>query len=175
MRFRDAYFMEALYFVLVAGCLLLLTSCSGASKELNRELEAEVQQQPPAKSSQELQQAGKEVLGDAKGLSENQRSKLRSLQTETTEKMTSLREEISKHQIVLMKHLVDPKSSNKAIDELKNRIVDLERQRTSTWLGALDKANKILGRRNKEDEQFYRALMRGPTVPDEQATQMLEN
>jgi len=110
--------------------------------------------------------ASREILFEADTLNAQQKERLRGLQAKSAKEAAEMRKEISKNQLVLMKSLVDPKKKDAEIDVLKNRIVDLERKRTRHFISTLDEARSILGRRNSDDERFYRAFLSEPLEPD---------
>lgn len=149
---------------LAAICSLFLGACAGKSP-LEKRVAAEVAQEQPIPPGPAMDAAREEILFEAETLSPRQRQRLRELHAKTSKEASELRNEISKHQLVLLRSLVDPQKKDAEVDVLKNRIVDLERKRTSHFLGTLDKARGILGRRTADDERFYRAFILEPMEP----------
>lgn len=158
MRFRDAHFIEALYVVFLAFCLVALSSCS-YQKNLEKKVEQEAVAEPAVAPGPELSAASEGVIFDAPNLKPEQKEKLKALHARTTEKMTKIREEIGQHQMVLVKNLVNPKSDDNKLKIVREKILDLERERTNLWLNSLDEAKRILGRRTEGDERLYRAFI----------------
>jgi hypothetical protein len=145
--------------------IFLLASCSSQSP-LEKKIAAEVAQEQPLPPGAPMAAAGREILFEADSLNPQQRERLQKLQAKSSEESAGLRREISKNQLVLMKSLVDPKKKDAEIEVLKNRIIALEQKRARHFISTLDEARSILGRRNSDDERFYRALLAEPLDPD---------
>lgn len=158
MRFRNAHFIEALYVVFLAFCLVALSSCSYHSK-LEKKVEQEAQAHPALEPGPELTQESRKALLESPTLTAEQRTKLQALLSSGSEKMTKIREQIGQHQLVLVKNLVDPKVDDNQIKISRAKILQLERERTNLWLDNLEEAKKILGRRDRADERLYRAFL----------------
>lgn len=145
--------------------LFLLAACSHETP-LEKEVAAEVAQEQPLPAGAPMAKAGRDILFDAPSLNARQKEHLHELYIKASQESQRLHEELSKNQLVLLKSLVNPKAKDEEIEFLKNRIVDLEKQRTKNFLSSLDKAKRILGRRNSDDERFYRAFLFEPLQPD---------
>lgn len=174
MRFKDAHFMEALYVVLLGFCVVALSSCAHHEK-LEQKVEAEVQAEPRVAPGPELAAKGQEIVLDANNLRPSQKAKLKKLYSKASQEMTDIRTEIGRHQMVLMKDLVDPKVGEDEIKLVKQKILSLERQRTELWLQHLDDAKRILGRRSEADEKLYRPfILSEPRVAEPGAKTQIE-
>lgn len=152
--------------IAMLGLSFGLVSACASQSPLEKKVEAEVAQQAPVAPGPAMAEASKEILFEADTLNAQQKDRLRQLQAKSAKESADMRKEISKNQLVLMKSLVDPKKKDAEIDVLKNRIVELERARTKHFLSTLDQARSILGRKNSEDERFYRAFLAEPLAPD---------
>jgi hypothetical protein len=158
MKFRDAYFVEVLYVVFLALCLVAVSSCSYHS-QLEKKVDQEAKAEPALQPGPELTRASGKALLDAPNLTIDQRTKLQALLSSGSEKMTKIREEIGQNQLVLIKNLVDPKVGEDQIKVSRGKILRLEKERTNLWLNNLEEAKKILGRRDRSDERLYRAFL----------------
>jgi hypothetical protein len=158
MRYRDMHFMEALYVVFLGFCLVALASCSHHER-LEEKVDAKVQAEPALPPGPELNAKGHEVIFDTANLRPSQRKRLNELYSRSTEEMEKIRGEIGKHTLVLLKDLVNPKVGEDEIKLVRQKILDLDRERTDLWLKNLDDAKRILGRRTEQDEKLYRAFL----------------
>jgi hypothetical protein len=158
MRIRDGQFIEALYVVFLAFCLVALSSCSYQAR-LADNVEKEAQAQPALAPGPELTSESSKAIQNAPNLTSEQRAKLEALLQSGAERMAKIREEIGQHSLLLVKSLVDPKVSEDKIKMTRQKIVNLEKERVELWGKNLDEAKKILGRRDRGDERLYRAFL----------------
>jgi hypothetical protein len=152
--------------LLAALPLLLICACAHKETPLEKRVDAEVAQQQAVPPGEPMMEASKKVLFENSTLSEDKKQQLRDLYNKAVQEADSLRQQIDKNQLVLMKKLVDPKAKDAEVDVLKDRILKLEQQRAKEFLANLDAAKKILGRRNLEDERVYRAFLTSPLELD---------
>lgn len=145
-------------------CVLAFAACASQSP-VEKKVEAKVQKAMPTSNPLQL---GKETVFESNKLSSSQKKRLKELYGQSTREQERIRRELGKHQTVLMKQLVDPKAKDDEIELLKNRILELERDRTSLFMNTLDRAESILGRKDLQDERFYRAFLMNPVEPDPQ-------
>ncbi|MGZ3696029.1 MAG: hypothetical protein ACXWQO_18305 [Bdellovibrionota bacterium] len=158
MKFRDAYFVEALYVVFVAFCLVALSSCAYHS-QIEKKIDQEAKAQPALPPGPALSRASEAIIAEAPNLTPKQRQALEDLRARSAQEQKSIREQIGQHQLVLVKNLVDPKVSDSEIKVVRQKILGLEKERTNLWLNSLDEAKNILGRRSDGDERVYRAFL----------------
>lgn len=151
---------------LISFSVFVLFACARHQTPLEKEVAAEVAQEQPLPAGEPMARAGQEILFEAPNLSPQQKQRLKELHVKSSQEFEQIRKELSKNQLVLLKTLVNPKAKDEEIDVLKDRIVKLEKQRTNQFLTTLDKAKRILGRKNSDDERFYRAFLFEPLKPD---------
>ena len=149
----------------ISFSIFVLFACSHQTP-LEKEVAAEVAQEKPLPAGEPMARAGHEILFEAPNLSPQQKQRLRDLHLKASKESEQIRKELSQNQLVLLKSLVNPKAKDEEIDVLKDRIVNLEKKRTNHFLTTLDKAKRILGRKNSDDERFYRAFLFEPLKPD---------
>jgi hypothetical protein len=147
------------------ACLLVLSACSHETP-LEKQVASEVAEEQPVPPGKPMAQKSREILFESDSLSAQQKDRLKQLYAKASQESANLHKELSKNQLVLMKRLVNPKAKDEELDVLKERIVSLEKQRTQLFLGCLDKARQILGRKNSNDERFYRAFLFEPLEPN---------
>lgn len=170
MTTRNNQFFAMLYIVLLGFCLVFISSCAGQTAA-ERQVSAEVAEAPAIEPGPALAKATRQALKEAAPeLSADQRAKLKKLQAEATAEQTRLRQELGKHQLVLVRTILQPKSSEEEVRILKQRILGLERERTNLFLNSLESAERILGRRDPMDEQFYRAFLQDPPAAADRST-----
>jgi hypothetical protein len=150
---------------IISFSIFVLFACSHQTP-LEKEVAAEVAQEQALPAGAPMAKAGQAILFEAPNLSPQQKQRLKDLHLKSSRESEAIRKELSKNQLVLLKSLVNPKAKDEEIDVLKDRIVDLEKQRTKHFLSTLDKAKRILGRKNSDDERFYRAFLFEPLKAD---------
>lgn len=153
---NDAHFMEALYVVFLALCLVLLASCAHDSK-LDKKIADETSSLPAMSATDRAKAAEKTI--ESAPLSEEQKQKLESLALSANTDLQSLRDENSRLRLLLVQQLVNPKADDREIDAIKKRILETDKLSNKRWLAALDDARQVLGRKNEQDRRFYRAFM----------------
>jgi hypothetical protein len=149
----------------ILACLLVLSACSHETP-LEKQVATEVAAEPAVAPGKPMARKGREILFESDSLSPQQKDRLKNLYAKASAESAKLHKELSKNQLVLMKKIVNPKTKDDELDVLKDRIVSLEKQRTQLFLGCLDKAKQILGRKNSNDERFYRAFLFEPLEPN---------
>jgi hypothetical protein len=155
----------SLLVAVVSFSIFVLFACSHQTP-LEKEVAAEVAKEEPLPAGEPMARAGREILFEAPNLSPRQKQRLKDLHLKASKESERIRKELSQNQLVLLKSLVNPKAKDEEIDVLKDRIVSLEQKRTKHFLNTLDKAKMILGRKNSDDERFYRAFLFEPLKPD---------
>lgn len=145
--------------------LSLLAALTGCATEqvVEKRVEEKVRAAPPAANAM---QAGKEAVFESDSLSPEQKKELKKLYGESMKEQARLKKELGKNQMVLMHQLVNPEAKEEEIEILKTRILELEREKSSVFMRTLDQAENILGRKNLQDERFYRAFLMNPVQPD---------
>lgn len=136
-----------------------ITIYSCANTNANKKIDAEIKAETPIKTSSELTNESLAVINDSASLSDEQKYRLAELTTRVNSEMNKAREEEAKVKIVLFKTIVRPDATNKEITILKNRVIEIDRKKTDRMLSALEEAQKIMGRRDEQDEKFYRAIL----------------
>lgn len=155
-------FSRCTFFALAA---LSFSSCAttAPATPVEKRVEEKVRVAPPTTNPM---QVAKEAVFDSDSLSPEQKKALKQLYSETMKEQARLRKELGKNQTVLMKALVNPEAKEDEIEVLKTRILELERERSSVFMRTLDQTENILGRKELQDERFYRAFLMNPSQPD---------
>lgn len=158
----DLFMSRFLSFLSFACLSLFLAACAG-TPPVEKRVEAKVKAAPPTTNPM---QAGKDAVFESEALAPEQKKQLKKLYNETTKEQARLAKELGKNQTVLMHQLVSPEAKEEEIEVLKTRILELERERSSVFMRTLDQAESILGRKDLQDERFYRAFLMNPVQPD---------
>jgi hypothetical protein len=158
-RPKDSHFMDAVYVVLVGFCLLLLSSCAH-DPALDKKIHDEAAAQPVLGASARADAAQQTI--QSSGLSDSQKAKLSEITRSAQADLKAMRDQESQLRLLLVKELVDPASSEREIEGIKQRILELNSKSNKRWLAAIDDAHSVLGRRNSQDANFYRAFMQEP-------------
>ena len=138
--------------------LSLMTSCAH-DRKVNEKVEEEIQAQPIVPMGGALALESRKLISESTSLSQEQKDRLLALHARMANEVGRIREEEGRVKMVFFKTILDPKSSDFEINNLKKRILDLDRSKTKNMLGALDEARDILGRsENIERERLFRAF-----------------
>ena len=156
---KDSHFMDAVYVVVVGFCLLLLSSCAH-DPQLDKKIHEEAAAQPVLGATARAEAAQATI--QSSGLSDTQKAKLSEITRSAQADLKVMRDQESQLRTLLVKQLVNPQASDREIDGIKKRILELNQKSNKRWLSAVDEARSVLGRRDEQDAHFYRAFMQEP-------------
>ena len=148
MAHSKKYFLTAL-------TALALTACSSEAKKTD--LDKQVAQEKPADSPQEIAKRAAESFSNAPGLTADQKMKLRDVYAKTYAEAAEIRREIGQSKSLLFKTLAKNDYKSKEIEQLKNKIVDLDKKRLSIMFQSMEDVQKIIGY-GKDREEIYQHL-----------------
>ncbi|HEY8279823.1 MAG TPA: hypothetical protein VIH99_09380 [Bdellovibrionota bacterium] len=161
---KDGHFIEVLYAVFLAFCLVLLSSCAHDPK-LEAKIQSERAAQPVVPPGPALQKESLMIIESAP-LGEKEKAALKDIQESASADMQKLRDEEAQLRLLLIKQLVNPNASDREVEGIKKRILETSRKGDKRWLSALDEARKVIGRRDEQDAKFYRAFLQDPLPPE---------
>ncbi len=144
-------FFSAVVLAALAGC--------AHQKSVDRKVDQELQSQPPVSMGGQMAAESRELITESVNLTQGQKDKLLQLHAKMAGEVAALREEEGKLKMVFFKTLLDPKSEEAEISNIKKRILDLDQKKTKRMLSALEEAREILGRQNPDRDRMYRALL----------------
>jgi hypothetical protein len=156
---KDSHFRDALYVEIVGFCLLILSSCAH-DPQLDKQIHEEAASQPVLGASARADVARQTIQGS--DLNPTQKAKLTEITRSTQADLKLMRDQESQLRVLLVKQLVNPEASNRKIESIKQRILELNQKSNKRWLSAIDDARAVLGRRDEQDAHFYRAFMLEP-------------
>jgi hypothetical protein len=162
MRWRtDAHFIEALYVVFLAFCLVLLSSCAH-DPALQRKIVKE-EASVPALGDDARAQAAQDTIA-ASPLSPQQKMELQRIAASARDDLAKLKEQNEKLRLLLIRQMVNPDASDREVAALKQRILENDQKSDKRWLTAVNDAQRTLGRRTTQDMRFFRQL--DPVLPE---------
>lgn len=129
----------------ILGLTALMAAGCATSKDM-QQTEKKIEAEEPVARTESFANRGANIFMEAEGLSDTQRSKLVQIHAETYEKAVTLRDEITKTKTALFKSLIDPSTSKKEINTMKNRVVQLDKQRLDLMLKAFDQVRDVVGK-----------------------------
>lgn len=102
----------------------------------------------------------KDMVTKSEKLNEDQKRKLLDLQARTQTEVDSIRAEIEKTKLVLIKTILEPKMNVREYNILRKRITRLEEKRMDKSFKAMTEARNIIApKSDSESREFYRAYM----------------
>ena len=122
--------------------LLVIQSCSG-QKTIEKKLETEVKTTPLAKQDDIIETA-RQYIANSKNLTPEQKNKLNNIQDKAITDTASLREEINKSRMVLIKSAFEPSYNAREVEILKRKILKLEKRKIRIGLNAFTEARNVI-------------------------------
>ncbi|GIL18160.1 MAG: hypothetical protein BroJett040_19110 [Oligoflexia bacterium] len=147
--------------VLALSACALMASCSSTQKEesVEQKVEKQIQAEKPLNKPGDIAQKGHEAFLNAPGLTEAQKIKLNEVVSKTYADAIVMKTELGKTKGALFEAMVSPVATQKEINILKKKVIDLDKKRLDLMLKSMDEAQKIIGR-NKETAEYFRRIMR---------------
>jgi hypothetical protein len=142
------------------GCILfatLYTSCAH-QKEMEKHIEKEIKQESFAKE-QDVIEAAREYITKSSNLSERQKISLFKIEEKVVAETSALRVEINKTRMVLLKSAFEPNFNSQEVNMLKNKILKLERKKSSIGFNAFVEARNVLDPVQIEDNRLLNIKM----------------
>jgi hypothetical protein len=104
--------------------------------------------------------SAKDLVVRSDKLNEEQKRKLLDLQARTQTEIDSIKAEIEKTKLVLIKTILEPKMNQREYNILRKRISKLEEKRMDKGFKAMTEARNIISpKSDSESREFYRAYM----------------
>lgn len=147
------------YAIFIALALALNLAGCAHQKSVDSKVDQELESQPAVGLGRPLAAESRKLITESPVLTQDQKDKLLSLHDRMAGEMTGFRREESRLKMVFFKDLLDPKSDEAEIANLKKRILDLDRKKTNRMLSAFDEARTILGRENLDSDRLFRAFL----------------
>jgi Spy/CpxP family protein refolding chaperone len=161
--------IRSLTMLMLSVSAFALIACAGQTSlekehpEAARAVKTRVKNTPPTANAM---RTGSEAVFESTSLSETQKDRLKELYGDNSKEQDRINKDLGKNKAALMKLLVSADAKDTEIEILKNRILELEREKSSLFMSTLDQAEGILGRKDQQNERFYRAFLVNPTDPD---------
>ena len=104
--------------------------------------------------------SAKDMIVKSDKLNEEQKKKLLDLQARVQSEVDSIKDEIEKTKLVLIKTIIEPKMNQREYSILRKRLNKLEQKRLDKGLKAMTEARNIIApKADYESREFYRAYM----------------
>lgn len=129
-----------LFFCIFLSCVIY--SCAG-QKAIEKKLETEVKDTPTTKQ-EDIIDTARQYIANSKNLTEEQKIKLNNIQDKAIADTSTLRDEINKSRVVLIKSAFEPKYNAREVEILKRKILSLERKKIRIGLNAFTEARNVI-------------------------------
>lgn len=133
--------------------VLFAMALSSCATEAEKKVEQKLNQEAPVANTQELRKSATMAIETTPGLTDQQRSQLKSLSEKTRAQMDQYRAESLKAQGLLVKEVLSEKSSNTEISVLKKKIKEIENNRLTLLFKTVDEAKNVLGKKSTPEHQ----------------------
>lgn len=151
MKFRSAAVSAVVLVSVLAGC--------AHQAAVDRKVEEELKVQRPVSMGGPMAAESFRLINESPDLDQGQKDKLIALHSRMAAEVMKIRQEEGKLKMVFFKTLLNPKSDEREINNLKTRILAADRKKTQRMLSGFEEAREILGRKQlPEDSQLYRAF-----------------
>lgn len=136
-------------------CALTLTACASSQKEKDAELAMKIHQQTPADNPDEIMRRAAIAFSNAEGLTAQQKWMLNDIYTRVYTESMRIRREMGQSKSLLFMTLAKVDYKAAEINQLKQKITDLDQRRLKIMFDALDDVQRIVGK-GIESEKIYK-------------------
>ena len=141
---------EILVLSLFGICLQACSSTGSANQKVDQELTRE----PQFKSRADFRAEQDRLIREDRNLNPIQRAQLVELRDQSRAQLDLLRDQSFKLHDLLTQHLLAPNYNADEVNVIKDRIQEIEKERTQASLDAADQAAKILGHSPAQDPRL---------------------
>ena len=142
--------------IMASACFAGLASC--ATKEINKQIDAGIKEEPPVQTASELSQNIDTVINQGANLTPEQKTKLLQLHKTSRTKMQDLSEQSLQLRELLVRSIMDPDYKDQEVNGVKKRLKKVEEKKLAMIFSTIDDANVILGHRSRDNEAVMRAM-----------------
>ncbi|HEX7675824.1 MAG TPA: hypothetical protein VF412_16725 [Bdellovibrio sp.] len=136
---------------------IALALTAGCAQKTIEKVNNEVATAPAVKNTSQLRQEAQDLI-EKSNLSPEIKTQLLALKASSSQQMQGLREESLKLRALLIKTVLSPNYNKKEVDVIHSKIRKNQNQYLAVMFDTVDKANGILGRETKADEQNERMM-----------------
>jgi sugar-specific transcriptional regulator TrmB len=133
----------------------ILVSCSSPTHNVDEDLKKE----PTPNGRKELGESASRLIDEAQNITSDQKARLYQLQARIRNELDVAQGESLKVRSLIVKNLISPDYQERKNRELKRRLRELEGQRLTILLNAVDDANRILGNTNQKNDRILRQML----------------
>lgn len=120
----------------------LMQSCAW-QRVTEKKLESEIRTEPIAKQ-EDVIEAAREHINKSPNLTDEQKKRLISIQEKSSLEINTLKEDINKARMVLIKSAFEPNYNAREVEILKKKILGLERKKLKLGLNAFIEARNVI-------------------------------
>lgn len=144
-------------YVVILMSTLVVSSCMSSQKAEDETLTAQIKEQAPADSPQQIAMRAAEAFSNAPGLTAEQKLKLHALYTRVYSESMAIRRDIGQSKSLLFMTVANKDYKSVDVTKLKEKIVKLDQRRLKIMFDALEDVQKIVGK-GIEAEKIYKHL-----------------
>jgi hypothetical protein len=138
--------MKNYYYEVVLLMAVFFIQACATTGGLEKRLDEKLSQENDLKTTGDLNTQASQIIQSATDLNTEQKEKLKSLRTTTQSKISEISLQTLKLRSILIKDLVETQYDEDEVDLIKERIHNLDRERTTVLFKAIEQANEIVGR-----------------------------
>ena len=144
-------------YVVILMSILVISGCVSAKKTEDETLTAQIKEQAPADSPQQIAMRAAEAFSNAPGLSAEQKLKLHAIYTRVYSESMEIRRDIGQSKSLLFMTVANKDYKSVDVTKLKDKIVKLDQRRLKIMFDALEDVQKVVGK-GIEAEKIYKHL-----------------
>jgi hypothetical protein len=151
IEMKNLFKLSALSFA-----ILTLASCAGG--QTRKDVDQKLAGEQPIANTTEMNKDSRATIQNSPTLTDDQKTKLLSIQAATAESLKNSREELFKLHELLVQEVTSKNYSDDRVNDVKKRLRKLVNARVDTLFKAIDQANDVLGRvqeRNKNSLMMH--------------------
>lgn len=125
----------------------------------NRVVEEKLQHEPAVAMGGPVAAESRKMIEESPNLTQAQKDRLTALHAQMAGEITKMREDLGKLKMTFFRSFLNPKTEERELRNIRDRIIALDRKKTDRMLTAFEEAKEILGRRSEQDERVFRAFL----------------
>lgn len=143
--------------LIILMAFVALQSCSTKTTKEERQQEVQIRKQEPADTPQEIAERAAAIFANAPDLTEQQKQQLDTIYRNVYDEAMIIRRDIGQTKSLMYMTLVRADYKSTEIENLKKKIVALDKKRLDLMFDALEDVQKVVGR-GIDKEKTYKQL-----------------
>lgn len=132
------------HWMILLGVLAGMPGCT-ASRAVDARVDEQVKAEPEVPLGTPAATASRKVILDSRKITDEQRRELLDIHSRMAADVAQIRGEMAKLQVILFRSVLDPDAEERAIRNIRRRLITLDRKRTNRILSAIDEAEQVIG------------------------------